>query len=73
MSRDYKSKLINAAIDKARKVPRSEALKRVTQDKTSTRPVFVMHFDPRLPSIPTIVKRHWRTMVQDPRLASVHL
>ena len=42
-----------------------------SQEKTATRPVFVIYFDPRLPSIPVIVKRHWRTMIQDPRLAEI--
>ena len=32
-------------------------------------PVFVVHYDPRLPSINSIVNNHWRTMVgQDPQL-----
>ena len=30
-----------------------------------------MHFDPRLPSIPAIIQKHWRTMTQDPRLKEV--
>ena len=35
LSRDYKPKLIDSAINKARDVPRREALKRVVKDKTS--------------------------------------
>ena len=38
---------------------------------SKNRPVFVIHYDPRLPSIPTIVQKHWRTMIQDPRLKEV--
>ena len=68
---DYKPKIIDSAIEKARNVPRIEALKKVPKEKTSSRPVFVMQFDPRLPSIPAIIKRHWRTMTQDPRLKEV--
>ena len=30
-----------------------------------------MNFDPRLPSIPDIVKKHWRSMTQDPRLKEI--
>ena len=71
LSRDYKSGMIDSAIERARNIPRSEAVKRVSKEKTSERPVFVIHFDPRLPSIPAIVKKHWRTMVQDPRLQEV--
>ena len=58
LSRDYKPKIIDSAIEKARNVPRNEALKKVNKEKTSSRPVFVMHFDQRLPSIPAIIKRH---------------
>ena len=52
LSREYKPDIINSAIEKARKVLRSEALKRV----------FVINYDPRLPSIPSIVKKHWRCL-----------
>ena len=71
LARDYKLKSIEAAIQKARNIPRQEALKKVHRDKASTRPVFVINFDPRLPSIPAIVKKHWRTMVQDPRMKEI--
>ena len=63
--------MIESAIEKARKIPRSEALKRVHRDKNTSRPVFVINFDPRLPSIPNIIKKHWRTMAQDPRLKEI--
>ena len=71
LARDYKPKIIDSAIQKARNTPRPEALKRVNREKTTNRPVFVINFDPRLPSIPGIVKKHWRTMVQDPRLKDI--
>ena len=71
LSRDYKPGIINSAIEKARNVPRSEALKRVSKQKSSRRPVFVMNYDPRLPSIPAIVRKHWRSMTQDPTLKEI--
>ena len=71
LSRDYKLATINSAINKARNVPRCEALKRVSKEKTTKQPVFAIQYDPRLPSIPAILKRHWRTMTQDPRLKEV--
>ena len=52
LSRDYKPKVIDSAIQKARNIPREEALKRVNKSKSSERPVFVIQYDPRLPSIP---------------------
>ena len=63
--------MINSAIEKARNVPRSEALKRVSRKNSSRRPVFVINYDPRLPSIPDIVRKHWRSMTQDPRLKEI--
>ena len=71
LSRDYKPSIIDSAIEKARNVPRREALKKVTKEKQSDRPVFVIHYDPRLPSIPAIIQKHWRSMIQDPRLKEV--
>ena len=71
LAREYKSGLINSAIERARQIPRKEALKKVVRNKESQRPVFVISFDPRLPSISKIISRHWRTMKQDPYLAQV--
>ena len=61
--------MINSAIEKARNIPRTKALERVKKSKTSNRPVFVITFDPRLPSISGIIQKHWRTMKADPHLA----
>ena len=71
LSRDYKQKSVEAAIDKARQIPKKEAIKKVVKNEDSRRPVFVVNFDPRLPSITGIIKKHWRTMTQDPSLAEV--
>ena len=71
ISRNYKNVLVGAAIEKARQIPRSLAIERVSriQNKPS-RPVLAITFDPRLPCIPQILKKHWRTMVKtDPHLA----
>ena len=35
------------------------------------RPILVIPYDPRLPAIPAIVRRHWRTMTTDPYLKEV--
>ena len=40
---------------------------KVARNPTSTRrPVFVVSWDPRLPSVSAITKKHWRIMTQDP-------
>ena len=71
LDRDYKASIIDAAITKAKAVPRSEALKKVVKSKTTKRPVFVVRHDPRLPSIKNIIHKHYRSMTQDPYLAEV--
>ena len=71
LERDYKPNLIEAAIERAKEIPRTEALKKVVKQKQSKRPVFVVTFDPRLPSINNIVQKHWRTMTKDPYLKQV--
>ena len=70
-ARDYSNNIIDAAIDKARNIPRNEALKRVIKPATNDRTVFVVTYDPRLPSITKIVNKHYRTMIQDPHLKEV--
>ena len=73
LERNYKKNIINSAIDRAKQIPRKEALKRVNIDKNENRrPVFAVMYDPRLPALPSIVKKHWRTMVEsDPHLKEV--
>ena len=52
LARDYKSKIIDSCIEKARQIPRQEALKKVVRDKNNLdRMVNVIHYDPRLPSV----------------------
>ena len=61
--REYKTGMINSAIEKARKIPRFKALKEKVQNLSERRPVFVVTYDPRLPNIPAIQRKHWRAMV----------
>ena len=71
IERDYKPGIIDAAIEKARSIDRKDALKKVENNNTNKRPVFIITYDPRLPSITEIVKKHWHSMVKDPYLAYV--
>ena len=60
-------------LKKPTKIPRDLAIKKssVIQKQTS-RPVLAITYDPRLPCIPQILKKHWRTMVTvDPHLAEI--
>ena len=71
ISRDYKVKLVDKAIDRARTIPREKALERVTKEKEKGRPVFSIEYHPALPSISHILKKHWRVMVDDPYLKDI--
>jgi hypothetical protein len=63
IERKYKSSLIDAAIRRAKQIPRSEAIKRVAKPKQTKRPVFAVTWDPRLPNLSRVQEKHWRSMV----------
>ena len=68
----YPPGIIDAAIAKAMAIPRLVALRRVSRQQTNTRPAFVVGYDPMLPSIPKLTKKHWRSMTaEDKYLESV--
>ena len=70
--RNYPNNLVDRAIDKAREVPRELALRKVTRNKQTNRPVFAISYDPRLPAINNIQTKHWRSMTsQNQYLAEV--
>ena len=59
LERNYKLNIINCAINKAKLITRKKALEKVERQTTTTRrPVFAVVYDPRLPSLPAILKRH---------------
>ena len=70
VSRDYRPKSVDAALAKARAIPRSVALEKVVKKKNE-RPVFVITYDPRLPSVSNIFKKHHAILVEDPAMKKV--
>lgn len=70
MSRNYNAKIIDSATDRARLIPRREALKKV-EKKPTNRTVFCLDFHPALPDINKMVLSGWRTMTKDPYLREV--
>ena len=64
----YPNDLVLAALDKAKQIPRKKALEYVVKPRQSKRPVFVVSWDPRLPSIDALQQKHWRAMTNDPYL-----
>ena len=67
LEQEYPPRIIDAAIGKARAIPRNQALKGILRQDTNQRPTFVVSFDPRLPSIPNITQKHYRSMVTQDR------
>ena len=70
LSRNYRPKIIDAAIVKAKLIPREEAIKKKTKQKEEIN-VFVVTYHPALPSLTKILAKHWRTMTKDPHLKNV--
>ena len=57
--RKYPEGIINAALEKARSIPRKVAIKRVAREPLQQRrPVFVLSWDPRLPSVSALTQKH---------------
>ena len=79
IERGYSSGLIDAAIRRARNIPRNQALQYFGDEKAGNknsnptrRPVHSVTFDPRLPTLPLIHKKHCRAMVfEDPHIIEV--
>jgi len=70
ISREYREKSIDEAISRVLKISRREAIKKVEKQKNE-RPVFVLTYNPALPSVSHIIKKHWRVMKSDPYLRKV--
>ena len=64
LARSYQPGLVDAAINRARTIPRAQALKRVDRPTQLRRPVNVVTFDPRLPSIQKIHQKYWKGMTE---------
>ena len=64
ISRDYRKKVVYDNLNEVIKIPRTEALKRVIRDKPK-RTIFCLTFDPRLPDISKILKKHFSVLIKD--------
>ena len=70
LSRKYNKKVINDAIKKALEIDREEALKKVER-KPTDRVTCAVTYNPKLPSLSGIIKKHWKTMTLDPKLSKI--
>ena len=62
LDRGYNSEMVDTALEKVKLIPREKALKKKKKSNKSQRPVFAVHYDPRLPSINSTFLKHWRSM-----------
>ena len=51
-------------------ISRAEAIKKVEKQKNEM-PVFILTFNPALPSVSHSLQKHWRVMISDPYLKQV--
>ena len=64
MDRGYREKIIEGAFNKVRSLSRLDTLKKVSKE-TTDKLTLVITYDPRLPSIPSVVHKHARTLLMD--------
>ena len=62
LDRHYKSSMIDSSIRRARQIPRDKALQRVAKPNNNKRPISAVTWDPRLPNLPQVQGKHWRSM-----------
>jgi len=67
LKRKYRPNVINSAIEKAMSIPRSSLLEEKIK-AGSDRIVFNLLYNPKLPSISSIVNRHWKAMTENPEM-----
>jgi hypothetical protein len=70
ISRNYTKDIVQSAITRVKALERLTHLQKVLK-KTNDRIVLALTYNPKLPSIPQIVKKHWRTMVKDQKMKKI--
>ena len=71
ISRGYKSKIIDEAFQKVRKINRKKAIEKVHTETKKKTPL-VTQYHPNLPSVSKILKKHWEVMTkEDPRMKRI--
>jgi hypothetical protein len=67
LSRKYNKNVVNTALDKAWSMDRRTTLLRREKEQNE-RVVLALTYNPKLPSVSNIIKKHWNTMTRDPNL-----
>ena len=71
-SRKYLPEVIDNAIERIRRVTRSEALKKVIGKKNSDRIPLTITYHPALPSVSSILKNAWNVLVRDRQMKLIY-
>ena len=70
LSRNYNKNVVKNPISRVKELERSTALIKVTRP-LNKRPVFALTYNPKLPSVPKIIKKHWKTLVKDQKMRKI--
>ena len=70
LSRSYNKNVVKNAITKVRGLDRTNALKKVIR-APNKRVVLALTYNPKLPSVPGIIKKHWRTLTKDQKMQKI--
>ena len=62
LARQYNPKVVQVAFDRVLSVKREDALRRVERQKEK-REAMIITFHPSLPSISSVIRKHWRVMI----------
>ena len=62
LEREYSEEMLDRSKDKVKKIPRETGRREVIMPKETNRPVFPITHYPRLPSVTSILSKHWRSM-----------
>jgi hypothetical protein len=71
LSRKCNTKVINNAKEKVKNIDRKTALVKVTKTETK-RVVLAMTYNPKLPSVTQIIRKHWRTLTKDQKMLKIY-
>jgi hypothetical protein len=70
ISRNYNKNVVKNAISRVKELERNSALIKVIRPPNK-RPVFALTYNPKLPSVPKIIKKHWKTLVKDQKMNKI--
>ena len=72
MHRNYKNYVIQEGFDKARNIPRSQALKpKTASDQTVCNFALILYYHPNFSGLPLLIRDHLKILFESPRMRKV--